>query len=82
MSQSLKLELVKKESAEKVGPLKSRWKRISEYIKYSSIFLFHKDNSLRRFCMSLAETPENLLEFAKAEKEGRLSNYNPKVNVG
>jgi hypothetical protein len=31
--------------------------------------------------MSLAETPENLLEFVKADKEGRLENYNPKQTI-
>ena len=77
MSSSMKLEVTKVEAEEK-SPLKSRWKRIREYTKYSSIFIFHKDNSFRRFCMSLAETPENLLEFVKADKEGRLENYNPK----
>ena len=31
----------------------------------SSLFIFHKDMSMRKLCLRLAETPENNLEYQK-----------------
>jgi hypothetical protein len=45
------------------------------HARFSSMFIFHKDNTLRKFCMSIAESPENLVEFTKLDKEGKLESY-------
>jgi len=49
--------------------------RIIDYFKKSSLYIFHVDWKIRRFCLQMAETPENLAEFEKMEKEGLLDNY-------
>ena len=41
----------------------------------SSCFFFHKNSRVRKLCLMLAESPETLQEYYRAEKEGTLDTY-------
>lgn len=51
--------------------------RVIDYMTDSSLFIFHKDSKIRRLCLILAETEENLKLLKDMEESGRLKDYNP-----
>jgi hypothetical protein len=46
-----------------------------KYTKNSSLFIFHKDWQIRKFCQQLAETPEVVQELETLQEQGALDNY-------
>lgn len=46
---------------------KSCWLRVINRMKHSSLFIFHKHGKIRKYCLILTETPENIenLEIIK-----------------
>ena len=50
---------------------------MKDYFLNSSLFLIHKDTRIRRACLMLAESPENLELLEQFELEGP-ENYNEK----
>ena len=58
----------------KKPPLTFRQK-LMKHCKYSSMFCFHKDLKIRKLCIQLAEPPDIILEYQKADREGTLDRY-------
>lgn len=49
--------------------------QIIAYSSNSSLFLFHKNSAIRKFCMTLAESAENIKAVKEMEQSGALENY-------
>jgi hypothetical protein len=49
--------------------------RFFRYTSNSSLFIFHKDWTIRKICQQLAESPEVLKELDKMIEKGGLDTY-------
>lgn len=69
------LEIVNKYFAEEEiveVPKAALWRRILDYFRCSSLFIFHKDLKFRRFLIDLVISPETLLEYRNKKKEDAM----------
>lgn len=48
---------------------------IVQYCSHSALFIFHKNSAIRKFCMTLAESAENIKAVKEMEQSGDLENY-------
>lgn len=69
------LEIVNKYFAEEdivEVPKAVLWRRVLDYFRCSSLFIFHKDLKFRKFLIDLVISPETLLEYRNKKKEDAM----------
>ena len=49
--------------------------KIVDYCGNSALFIFHKNSAIRKLCMTLAESAENIKAVQEMEQSGALENY-------
>jgi hypothetical protein len=51
-------------------PKRALWKKIVNYLRCSSLFIFHKDLKFRKFLIDLVISPETLQEYKHKKEDG------------
>lgn len=59
----LEPENLESESTEEDEIKPSLWERFNVHRQAASLFIFHRDGKVRKFCMQLTESPEILKEY-------------------
>lgn len=49
--------------------------KIVDYCSNSALLIFHKNSAIRKLCMTLAESAENIKAVKEMEQSGDLENY-------